>query len=311
MTFYFLGWKARYEKLMIDNLANDHDVRMLSVPGYAKKVLSLCKSIRKRASLVVPLEWLARRVNAGNGAMRSDVLVCNETQAIRGLNPQLVATFPGVRILLVRDLVDAAFVERMRPHFNCIYSYDPVQCQQLGMEFLDQFFPFNVESARQSSRSERRCKPLCFFLGRDKGRAARLDRLAQTLRAEGCEVDFNIVKDDTSQLLTHFHTDSVVTYEDNLSKAQNSDVLVELNQPGQTGLTLRPLEAAFFDKKLITDNKWVKEMEFYHPDRFYVLGDEQRDLGQFLRAQAPQVDPRTLRKHSPEGLMDRLLAASA
>ncbi|MEB6591992.1 hypothetical protein MXM82_23080 [Pseudomonas asiatica] len=306
MTVYFLGWKAHYEQIMIERLAQSHSVRMFKLPSYARRVVRLARALGEAAPL---LKWLGKRVCATNGATADDLLVCNEGQLKRGRQVYLVSGFPGRRVLLVRDLVDADFVERMRPLFDRIYSYDPVQCERLGMEYLDQFFPFDIENARQepTQRAGGQQKPLCFFLGRDKGRAQRLESLAGELSAQGCDLDFLIVRDDTSRRPCRYHVGAVLSYEDNLARVKVCDVLVEINQPGQSGLTLRPLEAAFFDKKLITDNKRVKEMEFYHPDRFYVLGDEERDLQGFLASKAPIVAPEALRKHSPAGLMERLL----
>ncbi|WP_322361928.1 hypothetical protein [Pseudomonas sp. Teo4] len=297
---------------MIERLGQSHAARMLEVPSYSRRVVRLSRTLGRLIGRPLSLNWLGRRVSASNGATSSDVLICSEAQLKRGRHMHLVSGFPGKRILLVRDLVDASFVEQMRPLFSHIYSYDPVQCERLGMEYLEQFFPFNVEDARPKPDSVDSASDTlrCFFLGRDKGRAQRLEALAAELVMLGCNVDFCIVKDDTSQVVGTYHVDEVLSYEANLTRAMGSDVLVEINQPGQTGLTLRPLEAAFFDKKLITDNKRVRDTDFYHPDRFYVLGDETRGLQQFLASKAPSVAPETLRKHSPAGLMDRLLEIS-
>lgn len=307
MTVYFLGWQARYEQIMIEHLAQSHAVRVFQLPAYARRGVRLARALGGASSL---LRWLGRRASAANQATASDLLVCNEGQLKRGRQLHLVQGFPGQRVLLVRDLVEAAFVERMRPLFDRIYSYDPVQCERLGMLHLEQFFPFDPDSARQpaAEREAGRCSPLCFFLGRDKGRAPRLQALAQALDGLGCELDFLIVKDASTQAPGCYHVDALLPYEANLARAMACDVLVEINQPGQAGLTLRPLEAAFFDKQLITDNRRVRDTDFYHPDRFYVLGDEQRNLQAFLASKAPAVAPQALRKHTPTGLMERLLA---
>jgi 1,5-rhamnosyltransferase len=306
MTVYFLGWQARYEQIMIEHLAQSHPVRMFRLPAYARRVVRLARALGGAAPL---LKWLGKRVSAINGASASDLLVCNEGQLKRGRQLHLVQGFAGKRVLLVRDLVDAAFVARMRPLFDRIYSYDPVQCEQLGMEPLEQFFPFDIDDARQQATGQGAGagKPQCFFLGRDKGRAQRLHTLAQVLEGLGCDLDFQIVKDDTTQVPNSHHVEKVLSYEANLAKAKACDVLVEINQPGQAGLTLRPLEAAFFDKKLITDNRRVRDTAFYHPDRFYVLGDEQRDLQTFLASKAPVVAVDALHKHTPTGMLERLL----
>ncbi|MGJ7548751.1 hypothetical protein [Pseudomonas alloputida] len=306
MTVFFLGWQARYEQIMIEHLAQSHAVRVFRLPAYARRVVRLARALGGASAL---LRWLGRRASAANRATTNDLLVCNEGQLKRGRQLHLVQCFPGQRVLLVRDLVDVAFVERMRPLFDRIYSYDPLQCERLGMLHLEQFFPFDPDNARPPSAEQGAAcqRSLCFFLGRDKGRAHRLQALAQELGDLGCALDFLIVKDATSEAPGSYHVDAVLPYEANLARAMACDVLVEINQPGQAGLTLRPLEAAFFDKQLITDNRRVRDTAFYHPDRFYVLGDEQRELQAFLASNAPVVSPDALRKHTPKGLLERLL----
>ncbi len=52
---------------------------------------------------------------------------------------------------------------------------------------------------------------------------------------------------------------------------------------GQSGLTIRPLEALFLKKKLITNDKFIKNFDFYHPDNVFILGkDKMEYLSDFL-----------------------------
>jgi hypothetical protein len=50
-----------------------------------------------------------------------------------------------------------------------------------------------------------------------------------------------------------------------------SKVVLDIQHPNQTGLTMRTLETMGAGKKLITTNERIKDYDFYEPDRFLVL----------------------------------------
>lgn len=60
-------------------------------------------------------------------------------------------------------------------------------------------------------------------------------------------------------------TDEIV----NLYKVSN--VILDINHPGQKGLTMRTFEAIGAGKKMITTNSEIKKYPFYSPDIFYVI----------------------------------------
>ncbi|WP_448682320.1 hypothetical protein [Pseudomonas nicosulfuronedens] len=310
MKIFFLGWKAEYERAMIESLATSFDVRVVQVPGYVRRIYRLFRSLSKRMPVPMPLERLGRRVNARHNESSGDILVCNEGELLHGINAGIARTFKGHKVLLVRDLVDRPFIDSVRGQFDRIYSFDPEQCALLEVERLDQFFPFSEASARQlSARSGSAGEGrTCTFLGRDKGRAATLLEIAEVLKNQGCRLDFHIVRDKTTQAVSPHHVSAIYPYGESLRMTLDADVLVEVNQTGQAGYTLRVLEALFFDKKLLTTNARVKQEPFYDPGRFFVWGvDSQQDLPRFLQARPAPVSAETLYRYSPVAMMDRLV----
>lgn len=59
----------------------------------------------------------------------------------------------------------------------------------------------------------------------------------------------------------------------NLSKA-----IVEINQSQQNGLTVRALEALFTEKKLITNNLDIINMDFYNKNNIFIIGQDSFNL---------------------------------
>lgn len=330
MKAFFLGWTAQYEHRFIAALAGHRPVRHLQPARVLQRAQRKLQSLNKRL-MGAPLSdaWLGRLACRLSGAGPQDLLVCNEGQVRRHINPAVVRAFPGRKVLLVRDLVDSAFVAQVRPWFNAIYSFDQQQCAALGVLPLDQFFALGYEEARaRRGQGTARRPRTCFFLGRDKHRASTLQALAEGLIANGCEPDFHIVRDDSTEKACAYHVDDLLDYEENLARAQRADVLVEINQPGQSGATLRTLEAAYFGKKLITNNAAVAQLPLYHPNNVFIWkegspngspkgspdGFEDGDqgglagLGAFLAVPLVPLPDAVLYRYSPDAMLDRLVA---
>lgn len=306
MKIYFLGWKADYEKAMIDSLSASFTVAEVKEPSYVRRIYSLIRSVRKRIPIGMPLDWLGRRVNDRLGDAPDDILICNAWALPRGVNTGIARTFKGRRVLLIRDLSERSFVDSVRDIFDSIYSFDPEQCRALDISHLDQFFPFGEEAAHAMSGEapHARSGAICNFLGRDKGRGSRLVEIAEALESQGCQLDFQIVRDRTTQVESKYHVAKGRSYAQSLKMSFAADVLVDVNQPGQAGFTLRVLEALFFDRKLLTTNGAVKQAPFYDPARFFVWGeDSPQDLPRFLGGVPAPVSKDTLYRHSPEAMM--------
>lgn len=315
MRAFFLGWTAQYERHFIGYLAGYHSVRRLEVPKFFKRLHRLATAFQKSdGAQERQVPWLGRLYCATQGFDRADILICNEGQVRRNILPSIVRAFPGRKVLLVRDLVDAAFIDEIKPFFDRIYSFDQEQCARLGMEHMNQFFPlgFAEAQARMSSQpASDEGGQRCFFLGRDKGRSALLNRLAGLLEECGCTADFRIVRDKTSTPASRFHTDTLCDYETNLKLSLAADVLIEINQPGQAGFTLRTLEAAYFGKKLITNNQAVISSTLYHPDNVLILGEEAswtvETISRFLNSPPHPLPRETLYAYSPDAMIERLM----
>jgi len=307
MTVYFLGWKAQYEQLFIKHLAENYDVVYLQPSRLWNRVnraLNKFLSGRWGAHLA---DLYVRRAGFSAG----DILVCNEGEIHRKFNASIARSFPGAKVLLVRDLIDAGFLEKWAGLFDTVYSFDSQQCETLGMAYLHQFFPLGFSHAKAVAASYNQARKKALFIGREKGRGDALTRLADTLVECGCEVDFRILVDERFPDKTSYHVTKLVDYRDYVLASADADIIVEINQSGQAGVTLRTLEAAYFGKKLITNNKSVRELSFYNPCNVYVLDEFQalsvEALMGFLDSGIEPVSSSAVYEYSPEYMLETLL----
>ncbi len=152
------------------------------------------------------------------------------------------------------------------------------------------------------------------FIGKNKGRAKKLNQLAIILDKFNVKADFRIVdevtKEEKENLLWVNFTSQPVCYNKYIQQLGQSDIIVEITQDGQVGLTLRALESIFFNKKLITDNNNIKKYEFYNPQNIFVLENEFGDcnleakLSIFIRSPYHEVDKNIVDKYDVKSLLD-------
>lgn len=312
MKYFFIGWTAQYEKTMIANLALRHDVRTITVPNVAKRLNRYLISINKRLkSRSIGNQWLASRILSAHNESSEDILICNEGQSGRGLNPSIIQQFKGKKVLLVRDLVDASYVRNALLTFDNVYSFDKAQCEELGMQYMDQFFPYGIDDAKRLCSTTRApgVTPTCFFLGRDKGRVRAIESMAHNLQRHGCIADFHIAKDYSSSGASDYYIDDILPYDENIQRSLQADILVDINQEGQSGITLRVLESIFFNKKLITCNQTVDSLNLFRPENIFIVRDDTlHGLQDFIATPVRPVPEATLHHYSPDHMLEQITA---
>jgi len=60
----------------------------------------------------------------------------------------------------------------------------------------------------------------------------------------------------------------------------NSEILIDLLRPNQTGLSFRIFEAMAMHKKIITNNKMIKKYDFYNPNNIFVIDENFTEISE-------------------------------
>jgi 1,5-rhamnosyltransferase len=133
--------------------------------------------------------------------------------------------------------------------------------------------------------------------------------MAEHLQALGCEPDFSIVDVEGARAGHPWCVANYIPYIDYIERALRSKVIVEANLPGQTGITLRTLEAAFLNKKLLTNNPFVRNLDFYDANNIFIFGeDDPGTLDRFLHSDVVPVEMSRLLPHTPEAMLEKIMA---
>lgn len=102
-----------------------------------------------------------------------------------------------------------------------------------------------------------------YFLGYEKDRDIDILQLQIELEKRGYKTLIDVKKPGGKP----------ITYKENIENLKKSRIIIDLVQKGQTGQTLRPLEAIAFQKKLLTNNKSIINESFYSPENIFVIED--------------------------------------
>jgi len=162
-------------------------------------------------------------------------------------------------------------LEQLKNLHKC-YSFQEEDCQDFGLHFNSTMYvPPPLPCAHERYD--------VLFLGVPKDRLHLLRELHKELSAFGLRLHFRIATLDQKifpeqkpgWLLTH----EWLSYPNYLSLVAQSRCLLDLYQSIQTGYSLRVMEHIYFGKKLLTNNRTIKQAAFYHSNNIFVLGEDE------------------------------------
>jgi len=185
--------------------------------------------------------------------------------------------------------------------------FDLMDSQKFSIDFNNTYYFKDLVTLKDITKIEIRKNKSVYFLGQDKGRLRDLIDIKKTLNSYFIDVDLHVVKDRTSTIVDFIYKPKV-TYAEVISMIQYHDILLDYNQVGQSGLTLRIMEGLFFEKKVITNNVFVKEYDFYNPANIFILDmDPIENIIDFVKTDFEKVPDEILSRYEFQNWLNRLI----
>lgn len=148
------------------------------------------------------------------------------------------------------------------------YTYEPRTAEKYGIGLLNQFYRMNINFPKKQDY-----KYDFYFLGFKKNRGEKINEIKTYLLDKGFSVFFYVVED----------MEDAISYKQNIQNILKAKCLVEIVDDDLKGLTLRPLEAIAFQKKLLTNNINILNSDLYNEHNIYIYDiDNNVDLFTFL-----------------------------
>lgn len=163
-------------------------------------------------------------------------------------------------------------------HLDCeLWSFDRDDCDKYGLKYNSQYYFNDIKLEKEDSKID------VLFIGRDKGRLAKLIELEKKFNLLGLSTYFYITETIKKDNTKGYSFKKEMDYSETLELIKKSKAILDFTQDYQAGLTLRPLESLYFGKKLITNNQQIVNHLIYDSENCYILGvDDSDKLNDFV-----------------------------
>lgn len=156
-----------------------------------------------------------------------------------------------------------------------IWTFDRKDSIQFGLRVIAQ--PICKENFKKMHALKIRQDII--FIGEDKKRLIDLLKLKKEWQAIGITTCFEITGtyplNRTEGI--NYHYAQPVPYQKVIEKHSQSNCILEIVQKGQESSTMRPIEAGFLKKKLITNNQSIKKEPYYNSNNIFILNENNHD----------------------------------
>lgn len=164
-------------------------------------------------------------------------------------------------------------ISQLRKYFD-VFTYSKIDAEKYGLHHNPTFFAELPLELNQPLKYDG-----C-FVGVNKKRLSLLEKVYQLFN----NPSFYVVKDkDEESSVLQLHCTGIA-YSEYLKVLAQSESIVEVLYSDNADYSLRTMEALFYQKKLITNNRGIRDAVFFNPNNIYVLDFEtsKEDIQEFL-----------------------------
>lgn len=175
-----------------------------------------------------------------------------------------------------------------------IWSYNLPDCRKYGYQYNSQFYSVNLPNGF----AKMKIKYDLVFLGEEKGRDKLLSFVYTFCNEHDINTSFSVP--ESHAVYNMNKSGAFIPYRDYLENILNrSKALLDIVTDKNYGLTLRPLEALYFKKKLVTNFKDIKGETFYSKENIFILGDDDLSaLKEFIESPFVEISEKILDQYT-------------
>lgn len=212
-----------------------------------------------------------------------------------------------------------------RPHERCapewyqglgceFYTFDPKNAKESNINFYHYFYPYlDVAMAKKNMCYDYPLEQDVFFLGMDDGRFPFIKQLASTFKSLSVKAQLLVVKSKHQKYAKgdqEWILQDRMDYGDSVMRILRSRAVLDIAIPNQSGITLRPMEAAFLGKKLITSNRDIIRYPFYNDKQVYIIQDDSMPkIKEFLESDIVPASMDCMEEYTPAGWLNNFFVS--
>ena len=177
-----------------------------------------------------------------------------------------------------------------------MFSYSLKDSKELGINYLHTFYTDNIKLETKKNDYD------LVFVGRTKQRMELINKIYNYSNDNNLKLFLYVCDKENRPYPT---SDTLLRYGDYLEIVSRSKAILDLTDQNHDGLSLRVMEALFFDKKLITDNEAIIKCDFYRKENIFILrGEDWQGMTEFLKIPYKEIPNDTKMRYTIENWVE-------
>lgn len=226
---------------------------------------------------------------------------------------------PNCKMLLMLwdSINNYEYVVEKSQLFNKTFSFDKEDCKRYNFEFRPLFY--DEKYLEIAKNPQQILYDICFIGTVHSDRLKILELIKNKL---GNNYRFYYYLFIPSKLLYYFKKiyikefrDKKINYfkfnslkkQDVIDNIAKSRIIIDIEHPGQTGLTMRTIEMLGAGRKIITTNQSIKDYDFYCEENIYIIDRNNIEIAdKFLKCDFKKIDEEILTYYSLKGFLNQI-----
>ena len=208
--------------------------------------------------------------------------------------------------------------EKLLPYFDFKYSFDLEDCNRIeSLNFLPLFYHKNYENAQNNDSCYYDLLSVCTA---HMNRYRLLNQIVTALEKKNIKIYSYLYINILQYIYNKFFFREFgharkkefqfkpLNENQYISLLQNSYAVLDIPHNGQTGLTIRTMEALGAKKKLITTNKDILKYDFYNPNNIFLLDNDNIDeIVDFIKTDYEPLPESIYKKYSIKAWLQSMI----
>lgn len=227
-----------------------------------KNISKPLRAIRRVVATNLPANFLAGWLNDWKNELdKYETIIIHTSELTNHLPEYIHRINPQIRIIYwYWNPVNNHTLPRLVTDSNVeFWTFDKGDQKKYHMKFNIQYYTGTTNIQKENVKYD------VYFIGHDKGRKKKINDILKKIKNAGLKYKVDILSDNSKRYIAY----NIVKKRIMATKA-----ILEVNQKGQTGYTLRALESLFLEKKLITTNKSIVNENFYSSKNIFVVDSD-------------------------------------
>lgn len=194
----------------------------------------------------------------------------------------------------------------IRKKYHCeTWTFDLNDAKRYNMNFNDTYYFDDIDL-----KSSEYVKNDLFYVGIDReGRIELLEEIKNKLQSIKKSYSFFLTVSPIKPAQKNYNYSDKMLYDEVVENIKHTRAILDLTKQTQYGLTLRPMEAIFFKKKLITNNENIVKYDFYNPKNILIYNNNTtcEEIREFLESEYEPIKTSIIEFYKFENWLKRIV----